>query len=84
MGAVESEEDIGSAVGGTGVVDKPCVPPLGACVDQEIVVGRLCRGHLHSVPTRLLVPPVSDESSGGFSMVNHFTEVFSDIAERGC
>ena len=84
MGAVVGEEDIGSAVGGTGVVDKPCVPTLRAGVDQEIVVGRLCRGHLHGVSTWLLVPPVFGESSGSFYMVNHFAEVFSDITVGGC
>ena len=84
MGAVVGEEDIGSAVGGTGVVDKPCDPALRACVDQEIIVGRLCRGHLHGVSTWLLVLLVTGESSGSFYMVDHFAEVLSDIAERGC
>ena len=78
------EEDGGSAVGDTGVVDKPSVTTLGAGVDHKDVVGRFRGGHLHHVSALELVPFGAGESSGGFLLVNHFSEVFSDVAEGGC
>ena len=56
VGAVVGEEDGGSAVGDTGVVDKPSVATLGAGVDHKDIVGRLRGGHLHHVSALELVP----------------------------